>query len=469
MNPTRLFNLLKKPSKVETTEFDILSTEEKLEWVSGLFLSSQRSSVRCMAIYDNLHYAITSSNEEVLRIWDLNLITQKIAKLPLIQFPARCISHSEYDEIVLLGINRGHNANDIFLRNFREKRSRRILKDYGAKIICIQSTPDLSFIAAGCDDGSLLYCLPINNKFTWNNIKVHSGLISSICISYEKKSFVIGSSDSTLSIYSFPSVTCLNVLSGHTDSISCVAFVKDSIYSGSRDGCIRKWSMQSLNEESLVLVHFDDPICCMCVTKDNSRVVCCGVDSEIRVVWADSGAWFRLNNGREIKGITCMGLFGDDMFLLLCPWRRNLVVWDLERNCLVSAFDGHNGKIERIEFFPTSNRIVSVSRDGCVKIWDTKESVETFSVDGFRNKISFIGIDESFTYLVTVEQFYSCNKHIVDGDNSRMWLWDTKEKKYIRRITMIGCVWSLVLTNKYIVCFNCSDMIFVYKVNPVQE
>ncbi len=79
------------------------------------------------------------------------------------------------------------------------------------------------------------------------------GEVLAVSISYDCKYLVSGGKDKKVNIYDTRSLQKIKTFDGHRDSVTCLAFKRDSysLYSGSLDRCIKHWDVNSGYMETL--------------------------------------------------------------------------------------------------------------------------------------------------------------------------------------------------------------------------
>jgi WD40 repeat protein len=60
-------------------------------------------------------------------------------------------------------------------------------------------------------------------------------------------------------------------------------------------------------------------------------------------------------------------------------------LWDVGGKSALRAYAGHKQDVEGVAFHPSWPRIVSVSEDGTMKVWDADSSSELFTVVPFKD------------------------------------------------------------------------------------
>jgi WD40 repeat protein/uncharacterized caspase-like protein len=62
---------------------------------------------------------------------------------------------------------------------------------------------------------------------------------------------------------------------------------------------------------------------------------------------------------------------------------KSVNLWDVETGRLLASFSGHQEDVESVAFYPGSTRLISVSEDTTIKVWDIAEKRQLLTAIGF--------------------------------------------------------------------------------------
>ncbi|KAI8846477.1 WD40-repeat-containing domain protein [Chytridium lagenaria] len=142
-----------------------------------------------------------------------------------------------------------------------------------------------------------------------------------------------GSSDGIVWMWQIPSGKCLNVFSGHSNSVGLGAFSYDgkSIITGGDDGNLIVWDPKAATVKTRLSI-------------SNSRF--------------------------HTTGITAMGLSHTSNIVMTGAEDGSLILSNLDTSKVISALPSATASIECIEFSKRSHIAASASVDGTVLLWD---------------------------------------------------------------------------------------------------
>ena len=175
-------------------------------------------------------------------------------------------------------------------------------------------------------------------------------------------------------------------LSGHTDTITCVAFLPGGrqLLSGSFDKTLRLWDIESGQEVRRFTGHTTE-VNCVAVSPDGRQAVSGGGSYE---------------DGRVVD-----------------PTIR---LWDLASGKEVLRFTGHDGSVKSLAISPDGRRVLSASWDNTIRLWDLKTGKEL-------RRFEAVTLFKSVAFSPDGRYFLS------GGLGGRVWLWDAGSGQIIAR------------------------------------
>jgi WD40 repeat protein len=164
----------------------------------------------------------------------------------------------------------------------------------------------------------------------WNskgkNIQVLSGHSSNIvCLAVFEEFLCSGSCDSSIKVWN-QSGNCLYILIGHKDFIACMAVANSLLFSGSNDKTIRIWN---LTGNCINILDIGKSVYSLVVW--NSKIVCGLNDGEINVI--KNNNWkVRKIFKEHTNGVSCLLVWKD--FLFSGSSDTTVKVWDQNLKCI---------------------------------------------------------------------------------------------------------------------------------------
>jgi WD40 repeat protein len=171
------------------------------------------------------------------------------------------------------------------------------------------------------------------------SIEGHSHWVLSVAISPDGNKLVTGSADKTIKVWDLKTGQIIHTLNGHYSWITAVDIAADgkNIVSGSTDKTIKIWdlntsklnkTLQGSNELSSVLS--------LCISHDGKAIVCGSTNNKI-------------------------------------------TLWDLYRGQFIRSIEGHSAGIQSLSITSDNTTLISGSRDGVVKFWQSSKPGEESS------------------------------------------------------------------------------------------
>ncbi|NES63823.1 MAG: WD40 repeat domain-containing protein [Okeania sp. SIO2D1] len=201
-----------------------------------------------------------------------------------------------------------------------------------------------------------------------------------------------------------PEELLISTLIGHTDSVNAVAVTPDGkfIISGSSDSTVKVWDLNT--GEELLLGGHSSPVNALAVTPDGKKVISGASDNTV-IVW---------NLEKRKKTGTFDGHSHPVVALAITPDGKTVVsasiakknsikVWDLENeNCQEKLTLKGHGHIVRTLAITSSNRIISASDNGSIKVWDLTNGKTLFTLQHGHKTLpgfTFVGFESPLSFV----------------------------------------------------------------------
>jgi len=184
-----------------------------------------------------------------------------------------------------------------------------------------------------------------------------------VSISPDNHYIAAGGQNSLLLIWDKNTGDIIHTLSGHTDAITSIAISPDNstILSGSWDGTLKRWSLS----EGRLLNTFS-----------NAQIICETIS-------------YHGNSGTILAGY----------------WDGSILMHDIGSGQIPVRFKGHTKNIIGLYSDTAHGRIVSCSRDGSIRLWN--------SIDG-QCIAQFLLFENNEWIIMTADGYYTASAHGID-------------------------------------------------------
>ncbi|VDN55357.1 unnamed protein product [Dracunculus medinensis] len=238
-------------------------------------------------------------------------------------------------------------------------------------VLCLGWAPDGKKLASSCKSGEIIIWNPLTGKQIGHKLTGHKQWINQLVwepyhINPNSRHLASAGKDSVIRIWDTFRCTLLRCLTGHTQSVTCLAWGGlGLIYSGSQDRTIKVWRFKdgvlcrtlsghahwvntlALNVEYVLRTSCFDP-------KSDSR--CCPTEKENQKL-----AYDRYEKVKNLSGGEILASGSDDFTLYL--WHP------ANEKKPIARMTGHMQAINQVMFSPDARFIASASFDKSIKLW----------------------------------------------------------------------------------------------------
>ncbi|KAK6353719.1 hypothetical protein TWF730_008148 [Orbilia blumenaviensis] len=198
-----------------------------------------------------------------------------------------------------------------------------------------------------------------------NTIGYHKGSI--LCLQFDDRILVTGSSDHTCIVYSLPDFEPFLTLPGHRMGVLDVCFDDLHIVSCSKDTSVCVWERSTGLLLSRLRGH-EGPV--NAVQLRGNLVASASGDARIKLWDIESGYCVRTFSGHT-RGLACIQLSEDCKTIVSGGNDQSIRVWDVDSGSLrYEIRDAHKSLVRSLYLDSQNGRIISGSYDQSVRVWD---------------------------------------------------------------------------------------------------
>ena len=333
--------------------------------ISKVTLRGHRKEITCLAFHPFYKKLASSSEDASIIIWECDDFSQDKS----VKAHSNTINHITFDNN---GKFLGSCSSDLSIKiwNFENMNLFKVLNGHDHTVSFIEFSPDSNYIFSASRDKSIKYW-EISTGNCKKTIYGHSEWVR--CVSVNNKGNLLASSSDDESIIIWQinnNFNQLNILTGHSNKIEIVIFLKNetSVFNIFSSDYVQSYN-KNLNDD------------------DN----------------------FKMNEKKVIKDMNDI----NKEYLLSGSRDKLIMLWDVIGGICVKIFSGHDNWVRNLCEHPSGKYFVSCSDDKSVRIWDLKNGL-------CQKKLS----DAHESFVVTVAMSSKC-KILASGSNDlTIKIWD---------------------------------------------
>lgn len=348
--------------------------------------------------------------------------------------------------------------------DYSDTDKQKFLSGHTGEIKCVAFANDGKHFATGCSDGVIIVWTTRTGK-VYRRIEGHNGPVNCVAFSNNGRQLVSGGDDAAVRVWTLGSAKLRYELRGHSAPVRCAAFSPDDhlIGSGGDDHTVRLWNKKKAESIHILNRHVGG-IESIAFSPDGQRIASGGDDGGIRIWDCRSGKNLKAMRDGKQRQFSRLAFAADGKSLLSADQEGDIVIWDalnaicgdmaggargnikLSAPCRrkmdfkwnaddkggvvildnngkpIAQLKGHAKRVTDLAVSPDMNRVVTISEDNTLRIWDLNNYREILVIEpaiatGRLRQVSFSG--DSKNIIVND-----------GGEDERFWTALSKEAEY---------------------------------------
>ncbi|KIM89589.1 hypothetical protein PILCRDRAFT_1933 [Piloderma croceum F 1598] len=202
----------------------------------------------------------------------------------------------------------------------------------------------------------------------------HTDFVSCVAFLQDGKRIVSGSGDKTIRVWDVDTGdVVVGPLYGHASLLISVTFSQDSklIVSGSGNDTIHTWDADTGDLIRKISCEHTDFVNFVAFSQDGKRIVSGSSDETIRIWVADTGHLVVRSLNGHTDSVNSVAFLQDGKWIVSGSSDKTICIWDTDTgDLIVGPLNGHTGWVNSVAFSQDDEPIVSGLRDETICIWD---------------------------------------------------------------------------------------------------
>lgn len=184
-------------------------------------------------------------------------------------------------------------------------------------------------------------------RYTLKVLKGHENGV--MCIQMHGKILASGSYDGTIKIWDLETGLIIRTLVGHTSGIRCLQFSGKQLFSGGMDRTLRIWDWQA--EKNHLLKTLEGPMGdVLGLHYDSPYLACGGKDNMIRIWNYQTSKTSLLRGHKDFVNSVRVDPISETIFSAADD--NSICLWDIRSGRILKTLEGHAGGVQQITILP---------------------------------------------------------------------------------------------------------------------
>ncbi|XP_052268653.1 protein qui-1-like [Dreissena polymorpha] len=257
------------------------------------------------------------------------------------------------------------SSGEVYLYNFRASEVIDVFKGHRSPVENVMTTDNHQLAVSVSKDEMFVWSLI--KRFTKETIQYsHSGPITCMLITQDRRKLVSGSVDGLLKIWNLDISDFSDNLIGHTSIVTCLDVANDNtiVVSGSTDMTCKVWSLSMVKLTTNYRGH-DQAVTGLHVLTESRLVVSLDATQKLHMWRTEDGQTMRLFAGPT----TLHALAPNNQHFVSGAGDNRLQIWELSNGSVIKEVN-HTDKITCLLCSKNSQLLVTGSLDCSLKVWE---------------------------------------------------------------------------------------------------
>ncbi|MEG5139148.1 MULTISPECIES: WD40 repeat domain-containing protein [unclassified Microcoleus] len=203
-------------------------------------------------------------------------------------------------------------------------------------------------------------------------------VITSLAISPDN-TILVGGSWKKIWVWNFQTGEIIRSIEGLSHWVLSVAISPDgnTLVSGSADKTIKVWNLKTGSAIRTLNGH-SSWITAVAIPADGKKIVSGSTDKTIKIWDLNTGKLSKtIKNEKELSCVLSLGISHDGKVIGCGSTNNKITLCNLDSGQLIRSIEGHSAWIQSLSITSGNTTLISGSRDGVIKFWQSKTKAES--------------------------------------------------------------------------------------------
>ncbi|MDY9927970.1 NB-ARC domain-containing protein [Methanosarcina sp.] len=353
----------------------------------------ENEEVRDVAVTPNGKYVISASDDNTLKVWDLETGEEKITLR----------GHNDSVRAVSVTPNGRYAVSASIDRtlkvwNLEKGKEKTTFIGHTGGVNAVAITPDGKSVISASDDHTLkVWDLETGEEKAI--LTGHNSEVKDVAVTPDGRYAVSSSYDRTLRVWNLKTGKEKTTIMKHIKSVSSVAITPDgkSVISDSNDQ-LKVWDIETGEEKAILGKQFIT--WAVAVAPNGKYAVSASAFGEI-VIWdIETGKEKAILKGHD-QGVIAVAITPNSKYAISASYDRTLKVWDLEKIESETTVKEHNDTVWDVTVTPNGKYAISASSDQTLKVWNLETGKEKATIIGHTGGVNAVAVTPNGKYAIS--------------------------------------------------------------------